>query len=103
MFLSRDDAGNELREEYAYEFEDIPELLERVVEESLEAGEACAAGRVEAKDSAYKQTDVCSELLAYHDKNQHTFACHSHQFGNMIKHIYGFVSNRTSSKKVTSR
>ena len=64
------------------------------------SGNRVANGETAEKDEAFKDVDVYTMMLCYHDKIRHTYYDLAHQFANVIKHMLNYMKNKTTSNSV---
>ena len=71
----------------------------RTKKEAVDAGNRVLAGESVEKDEPYRDVDIYTTTLWYHDKIAHTMYDLAHQFGNVIKHMLTYIRN--TNKKGT--
>ena len=105
LVFSADD--HPLRAEYAKEFEAYPELASlaslpppdrRTKASAIASGNRVRTGQTNIKDEAFRDVDLFTTSLWYHDKILHTLYDNAHQFANVIKHILIFIHNLAGTK-----
>jgi hypothetical protein len=103
------DEEDALREQYACEFRESPLMsswhdLERPPKRTKTSAIAAAnrvlSGESARGDEAYFDVDEYTLSLWYHHKINHTLYDLAHQFTNVIKHIFNWMKNTTSDKKL---
>jgi hypothetical protein len=67
---------------------------------SIASGERVASGAREPKEEAYKDVDIFTKYLWYHDKNRHVLYDNAHQFANVLKQMLNAIKNRTKKDKL---
>jgi hypothetical protein len=71
----------------------------RTKKEAVKAGNRVLSGESAEKKEAYRDVDIYTTDLWYHDKIEHTMYDLAHQFGNIIKHMLNYIRN--TNKKGT--
>ena len=101
--------GMELREAFKKEFSADATLQDwakkhappkRTKISSLKAGRRVASGQSMMENEAYRDEDIFSLLLWYHDKNKHVLYDNAHQFANVLKQMMNAIKNRTKKDKL---
>jgi hypothetical protein len=110
--LSPNTTGDEedaLRQEYAVEFERSPAMLswhdlgrpaKRTKTSAIASGNRVLSGESARSDEAYFDVDHYTLSLWYHHKIRHTLYDLAHQFTNIIKHIFNWMRNTTTTNKL---
>ena len=65
----------------------------------MDAGNRVLTGESVERDEPYRDVDIYTTTLWYHDKIAHTMYDLAHQFGNVIKHMLTYIRN--TNKKGT--
>ena len=95
-----------LREEYEKEFAEYVELsclasqsrpAKRTKTSAIASGNRVLSGSSE-KTEAYRDVDLYTVNLWYHDKIKHTLYDSAHEFANTIKQILIFICNKAGKK-----
>jgi hypothetical protein len=72
----------------------------RTKKQAVDAGNRVLTAKSAEKEEAYKDVDIYTTSLWYHDKIAHTMYDLAHQFGNVIKQMLNYIRNTNKKGKV---
>ena len=75
-------------------------LQRRTKKDAIDAGNRVLSGASVETNEPYKDVDIYTTTLWYHDKIKHTMYDLAHQFGNVIKHMLSYIRNTNKKGKL---
>ena len=80
-------------------FSSMERPTKRTKTSAIDSGNRTAQGVSKEVDEAYKDVDIYTTSLWYHDKIKHTLYDLAHQFANVVKHILKYMKNKKKADK----
>ena len=99
-----DDLRKQYEEEFAQAddvglFSSMERPAKRTKTSAIDSGNRAARHESKEVDEAYKDVDIYTTSLWYHDKIKHTLYDLAHQFANVIKQLLKYMKNKKKADK----